>query len=123
VNLFHGRAHEGLLHLDGVAIATPEHASAQDAQAFAYVRPHELSVQAYAPGLRGIAATLERALVVGPIARLELLPKNPTQSGHDPLIEAHLSTAEWQALGLREGDEVVVAPKKAKVFLHDTAAA
>ncbi len=123
VNLFHGRAHEGLLHLDGVAIATPEHASAQDAQAFAYVRPHELSVQAYAPGLRGIAATLERALVVGPIARLELLPKTPTQSGHDPLIEAHLSTAEWQALGLQEGDEVVVAPKKAKVFLHDTAAA
>ena len=36
VNLFHGRAHEGLLHLDGVAIQTPEHADAQNAQAFAY---------------------------------------------------------------------------------------
>lgn len=123
VNLFHGRAHEGLLHLDGVAIATPEHASAQDAQAFAYVRPHELTVQAYAPNARGIAATLERALVVGPIARLELLPKTPSLPGHDPLIEAHLSAAEWHALGLQEGDDVIVSPKKAKVFLQAKAEA
>ncbi|MCW5671948.1 MAG: sulfate ABC transporter ATP-binding protein, partial [Hydrogenophaga sp.] len=53
VNLFHGRANEGQLHLQGVSIDSPEHAGAQDAKAFAYVRPHDLDVQRYAAGLPG----------------------------------------------------------------------
>ena len=82
VNLFHGRAHEGemLIGADqhGVRLATPEHLDAKDAKAFAYVRPHDLDVQRYTAGAngagRGIVAKLTRAIVVGPIARLELLP-------------------------------------------------
>ena len=119
VNLFHGRAHEGLLHLDGVAIESPEHAGAQDAQAFAYVRPHDLEVERYRPGASGIVARLERAIVVGPIARLELLPKGqPTASGDDPLIEAQIAADRFREMGFKEGDELVLSPKKARVFLH-----
>jgi sulfate/thiosulfate transport system ATP-binding protein len=118
VNLFHGRAHEGLLHLDGVAIDTPEHAGAQNAQAFAYVRPHDLQVERYTPGASGIVAVLERAIVVGPIARLELLPVDAdVPSGHDPLIEAQMAAERFRELGLEEGERLVVSPKKAKVFL------
>lgn len=118
VNLFHGRAHEGLLHLDGVAIDTPEHAGAQNAQAFAYVRPHDLQVERYTPGASGIVAVLERAIVVGPIARLELLPVDTdVPSGHDPLIEAQMAAERFRELGFEEGDRLVVSPKKAKVFL------
>jgi sulfate/thiosulfate transport system ATP-binding protein len=118
VNLFHGRAHEGLLHLDGVAIDTPEHAGAQNAQAFAYVRPHDLQVERYTPGASGIVAVLERAIVVGPIARLELLPVDTdVPSGHDPLIEAQMAAERFRELGLEEGERLVVSPKKAKVFL------
>lgn len=118
VNLFHGRAHEGLLHLDGVAIDTPEHAGAQNAQAFAYVRPHDLQVERYTPGASGIVAVLERAIVVGPIARLELLPvDSDVPSGHDPLIEAQMAAERFRELGLEEGERLVVSPKKAKVFL------
>ncbi|MGV2481204.1 UNVERIFIED_CONTAM: sulfate ABC transporter ATP-binding protein, partial [Salmonella enterica subsp. enterica serovar Weltevreden] len=80
VNLFHGRAHEGQVTLQGMQIDSPEHAEARDAKAFAYVRPHDLDVQRYAPGAgldaqgrpRGIVAQLSRAIVVGPVARLEL---------------------------------------------------
>ena len=119
VNLFHGRAHEGLLHLDGVAIDTPEHAGAQHAKAFAYVRPHDLEVERYTPGASGIVARLERAIVVGPIARLELLPVDANApTGHDPLIEAQIAAERFRELGFQEGDELVVSPKKARVFLH-----
>jgi sulfate transport system ATP-binding protein len=122
VNLFHGRAHEGQVHLDGWALPTPEHAQAQNAQALAYVRPHDLDVQPYAPGQPGIAAKLERALLIGPLARLELQPLDaPTTPGHDPLIEAQLSAEHYASLGLKEGDTVLVAPKKARVFLREAA--
>ncbi|MEO0002507.1 MAG: hypothetical protein RLZZ22_199 [Pseudomonadota bacterium] len=118
VNLFHGRAHEGLLHLDGVSIATPEHAAAQDAQAYAYVRPHDLEVERHRPGSTGIVATLERAIVVGPIARLELLPVDAqVPSGHDPLIEAQIPAERFRELALKEGERLVLSPKKARVFL------
>lgn len=123
VNLFHGRAHEGQLHLEGVAIETPEHAQARDAKAYAYVRPHDLEVERYTPGAVGIVAELQRAIVVGPIARLELWPEDPQQpDGHDPLIEAQIPADHFRALGLKEGDRLVVSPRKARVFLsaHST---
>ena len=122
VNLFHGRAHEGLLHLDGVAIQTPEHADAQNAQAFAYVRPHDLDVLRHTPGASGIVATLNRAIVVGPIARLELLPvENHQPAGHDPLIEAQIPALQFRELGFKDGETLVVSPRKARVFLQPQA--
>ena len=119
VNLFHGRAHEGLLHLEGVTIDTPEHCEARDAKAFAYVRPHDLEIARYTPGATGIVAELQRAILVGPIARLELWPLDAQQpDGHDPLIEAQIPAEQFKALGIRDGEKVVVSPRKARVFLH-----
>jgi sulfate transport system ATP-binding protein len=119
VNLFHGRAHEGLLHLDGVSIETPEHAGAQDAKAFAYVRPHDLDVRRYTPGETGIVAELQRAIVVGPIARLELWPLNDqAPGGHDPLIEAQMPAEQFRAQGFKDGEKLVVSPRRARVFLQ-----
>jgi sulfate transport system ATP-binding protein len=121
VNLFHGRAHEGQLHLgEGVALAAPEHPQAQDARAFAYVRPHDLEVQRHTPGAEGIVAALQRVNVVGPLARLELLPVEPlTPGGHDPVIEAHMPAERLRELGLSEGDTLVVSPRRARVFLDE----
>ena len=122
VNLFHGRAHEGLVHLEGIAIDSPEHQEAQNAKAFAYVRPHDLEVSRYEDGISGIVAQLQRAIVVGPIARLELLPVDPQQpSGHDPLIEAQIPADLFREMGFKEGETVVVSPRKARVFLQPTA--
>jgi len=131
VNLFHGRAHEGLLHLDGLAIQTPEHAGAQNAQAFAYVRPHDLDVHRYQAGAeldaagrpQGIVARLDRAIVVGPIARLELMPVDAApRAGHDPLIEAQIPAQQFREQGFTEGETLVVSPRKARVFLQPQAA-
>ncbi len=132
VNLFHGRAHEGQLfidgHRDGVAIDTPEHGDAQDAKAFAYVRPHDLDVERYVQGAgldaagrpRGIVAKLDRAIVVGPIARLELVPVEDGQgpAGKGAVIEAQMAAQQFREQGLKEGETLLVTPRRAKVFVE-----
>jgi sulfate transport system ATP-binding protein len=130
VNLFHGRAHEGEMHIGeshtGVRLATPEHSAAQDAKACAYVRPHDLDVQRYpstdphiASGATsgGIAAKLQRAIVVGPIARLELLPLDRAAAGSDDIIEAQMTSQQFHEMGLQEGETLLLTPRKARVFV------
>jgi len=93
----------------------------RDGKALAYVRPHDLDVARYAPGASGIVATLTRAIVVGPIARLELEPveSNPDNPGSGTIIEAQLPAQQFRDLGLGEGDKVVATPRKARVFVED----
>lgn len=133
VNLFHGRAHEGEVHLEGIQLESPEHAGAQNARAFAYVRPHDLDVQRYAPGAgldaagrpRGIVVQLDRAIVVGPIARLELIPvedhKPSDNTARDPIIEAQIPAQQYRDQGFREGETLVVTPRRARVFVEGAA--
>ena len=133
VNLFHGRAHEGLVHLEGMELDSPEHRAAQNAKAFAYVRPHDLDVERYAAGAgldeqgrpRGIVAQLSRAIVVGPIARLELIPveaaKPADNAAPESLIEAQIPAQQFKEMGLREGETLVVTPRRARVFLDQAA--
>ena len=133
VNLFHGRAHEGLVHLEGMELDSPEHHQAQNAKAFAYVRPHDLDVERYSPGAgldaegrpRGIVAQLSRAIVVGPIARLELIPsddhKPADNASPDSLIEAQIPAQQFKEMGFKEGETLVVTPRRARVFLDHAA--
>jgi sulfate transport system ATP-binding protein len=65
------------------------------------------------------SAKLDRAVVVGPIARLELLPVESHADGSQTkLIEAHLTADRFKELGIKEGDTAVVAPRKVRVFLQ-----
>ena len=121
VNLFHGRAHEGemLIGADQHAIRldSPEHGQVQDAKAFAYVRPHDLDVARYTPGAQGIVAKLTRAIVVGPVARLELEPVE-SHFGKDAIIEAQLSASQYRQQDFKEGETLVLTPRKARVFVE-----
>jgi sulfate transport system ATP-binding protein len=130
VNLFHGRAHEGEVTLEGMHMQAPEHADAQNAKAFAYVRPHDLDVRRFVPGQgldaggrpQGIVVQLERAIVVGPIARLELIPAGATQQpGKDSIIEAQIPAQQYKEMGFREGETLVVTPRRARVFVEGAA--
>ena len=114
VNLFHGRAHEGWLHLaDDIVLEAAEHADAQDAPAVAFARPHELEVDRYSPGISGIRVQLNRALVVGPTARLEL-----EREDNGGIVEAEIPADRYRALKLYEGESLVVRPKRLQVFLN-----
>ena len=123
VNLFHGRAHQGEMLIgeshNGVRLSTPEHGNVQDAKAFAYVRPHDLDVLRVAPGTEtagGIFARLERAIVVGHIARLELQPVDG-RSSDDAIIEAQIPALQFSEMAFREGEVLLVTPRKARVFV------
>ena len=122
VNLFHGRAHEGEVQIGadhhGVRLASPEHNDAQDAKAFAYVRPHDLDVQRYTPGASGIVVTLTRAIVIGPIARLELNRVDATHDKDAELVEAQIPAQQFRDLDLREGETLVLTPRAARVFVE-----
>ena len=133
VNLFKGRASGGRLHLaEGVQLDGLQAQGAQEGStAYAYVRPHDLQVRRWMPGRAaaedagGIVAQLERAIVVGPIARLELVARDSTQpadnADSDALIEAQIPAQQYHEMGLREGDTLVVTPRRAKVFLDQAA--
>jgi len=130
VNLFHGRVEQGEVVIgsgqQGVRLDSPEHRDAEDAKAFAYVRPHDFDVARYTPGTttsdagrpRGIVARLSRAIVVGPIARLELIPEDAPQAGDQAVIEAQIPASQYRELGLTEGDVLVLTPRKARVFVE-----
>jgi sulfate transport system ATP-binding protein len=121
VNLFHGRAHEGEVEVQGVTFDAPEHGSASNAKALAYVRPHDLEIRPYVAGASGIVASIGRAIVVGPIARLELEPveSNPDNPGSGAIIEAQIPAQQFRDLGLKEGDKVSATPKRARVFVEE----
>jgi sulfate transport system ATP-binding protein len=134
VNLFKGRASDGRVYLEeGMQLDSSDAKGAHDSQAFAYVRPHDLEVERYSPGQNldaqgrptGIVAQLSRAIVVGPIARLELIPSElaPTSgnAGDEGLIEAQIPAQQFKDMDLREGETLVVTPRRAKVFLDEAA--
>jgi len=70
----------------------------------------------YAPQ-SGIAAKLLRAIVVGPIARLELAPLEGAASGSADIVEAHISAQQFREMDLKEGETLVLTPRKARVFV------
>ena len=134
VNLFKGRASDGRVYLDdGLQLESQDAAGAHDSKAFAYVRPHDLDVERYSPGQNtdldgrqtGMVVQLSRAIVVGPIARLELIPADSTQASdngaEEQLIEAQISAQQYHEMGLREGETLVVTPRRAKVFVDEAA--
>ncbi len=122
VNLFQGRAHQGEVQigpvLDGIRIAAPEHAAVQDSSALAYVRPHDVQVERYKAGASGIVATLERVIVIGPMARLELLRTETTGNVAADLVEAQMTAEEYKSLGIAEGDKLVLTPRRARIFVE-----
>ena len=122
VNRFEGRADQGKMHFAGIQIEASglEHAHEQPAQA--YVRPHDLEVSRLVDGHEGIAATLDRVLMIGPLARLELTAISHSASYgqgdlSETLIEATISADTFSSLNLRQGDKVSVRPRQARVFL------
>jgi sulfate transport system ATP-binding protein len=112
VNLFHGRVHEGVLDSGGVALQAPDHAGARDARGTGFVRPHELEVERFCAGGEGIAARLRRAHAIGPLAQLELERADNAQ-----MIEAVIPAERYAQLAPREGETLLVRPKRLRVFV------
>jgi len=117
VNLFHGRVHEGVLASGDANFAVPDHAAVRNANGIAYVRPHDLEIDRYAPGAEGIVVKLRRAHAIGPLAQLDLERTDMAE-----LIEAVIPNERFRELQLKEGDTLVVRPRRMQVFVDEGAA-
>ena len=127
MNLFHGRAHEGLVHLEGMQIDSPNTrrrrtprplpTCARTTWMWSAMPRRGLDAEGRP---RGIVAQLSRAIVVGPIARLELIPtddhKPADNASPDSLIEAQIPAQQFKEMGFKEGETLVVTPRRARVF-------
>ncbi|MBU6368169.1 MAG: sulfate ABC transporter ATP-binding protein [Burkholderiales bacterium] len=99
VNLFKGRTPEGETHT--------------------YIRPHDLEVRRYTMGDTGIVARLDRALVIGFVARLELISQDNVNQ--ENIIEAEISASEFREKNYLEGELLVLTPRQAQVFVAKSA--
>jgi sulfate transport system ATP-binding protein len=120
VNLFHGRISGGVLQAGSAAFATPQHNGLADADGIGYVRPHDLDVTRWVAGDAanhdGIVARLKRAHAIGPLAQLEL-----EREDNRDLLEAVIPNEYFAALDLKEGEMLLVKPKRLHVFVAPTA--
>ena len=114
VNVFHGRATAGSLNLGPVTVEAPEHSDADNHPATVYARPHEIDIERFSPGQEGIPAVLQRILVIGPTARLEL-----ERDDRAEIIEAELTADRVRSLNLRQGETLLIRPRKMQVFLGE----
>jgi len=115
VNLFHGRLEVGdsggLLHTGEAVLPVVGSGHETEGDAVAYVRPHDLDLERYAPGTDGIAVTLRRALTLGPVAQLEL-----EREDNQDVIEVALPLERFRHHGFKEGELLAVRPRQLRVF-------
>jgi sulfate transport system ATP-binding protein len=114
VNIFHGRVHQGLAHIGAMEIAIPQHASTHDRPIVGYARPHELDVDRSRHNDAATEAVISHIHAVGPLVRMELRHGETGQT-----IEAEVTKARYQDLGVKVGETVYVTPRNLQVFAED----
>lgn len=115
VNLFHGRVQDGVLASGDAQFQAPGLAGVRNGEGIGYVRPHDLDVERYTPGngdQQGVVAKLRRAHAIGPLAQLDL-----ERADNQQLIEAVMPNELFARHGFKEGDTLVVKPRRIEVFV------
>jgi len=107
VNVFHSRVHGawaevGRAHPDAVA----------DAEAMAFVRPHDIEIERH-PVAGSLQADVQEVHAIGPRVRVELAHASE-------LIEVELTRERAAALALFRGQQVWLKPRQVRVFATPT---
>jgi len=113
VNLFHGRVQDGVLASGDATFLTPQHAGVKDGTGIAYVRPHDLDVARWVPGGEGVPVKLRRSHAIGPLAQLDLERADTAE-----MIEAVIPNERFRELSLKDGETLLVKPKRMHVFVE-----
>lgn len=113
VNLFHGRVHRGRARIGGLEVEAPEHRDAEEADAVAYVRPHEFEVTRSPSGPGALPALVRDVHSAGPTVRLvaEL-------EGDRRQLTVEITRDEASRLAPRPGERVFVRPRQMRLFLR-----
>jgi sulfate transport system ATP-binding protein len=105
-----------VLRAQALVDAGAHHANAAVLQADGqvYVRPHDIEVRRHSPDEPGIPAVLRYIHAAGPQARLTL-----EQVRSREIVEAEISRAELESLGLKVGDLACLRLRQAHSFEED----
>ncbi len=114
VNLFHGRLHEGRVVIGETPFEVLHHAGGQQAQAVAFVRPHDIRVTREAGGQSTLAARLLRCHAAGPVAQIEL-----ERVDDGTLFSVQLSREQLRQLNPQPGEQLFVELQNVRVFSDD----
>jgi len=118
-NRFYGQIHQGMMQIGSVGLACPQYHDVQHAKAVVYVREHDLDVSPNTIHTyqNGVVATLMRSVLLGPTARLELLPQDETLMDKGQVIEVQMDAQQWTDLNIHQGDTVVLTPRNWHAFV------
>ncbi len=114
VNLFHGRVHNGELHIGQAKMEETAQAANGDGPAVAYVRPHDLEVSRVPQNGSSIPARILHINSAGPIVRVQMELSGTAQG-----VEAELTRDRYRELALASGEQVYIALRNARVFAQD----
>jgi sulfate transport system ATP-binding protein len=115
VNVFRGRVQGGRAFLGPLEVPCPEYPHDEPRPATVYVRPHELEIGNGPGGPGRLPATVVHAHPAGGVARVHLA------AGDGTPLSAEVSPERYRELGLKAGDTVYLAPRRARVFVPDFA--
>ena len=122
VNLFHGRVEGDVVHVGHHQLAHGGSTLADGSAVVAFARPHELTISKD-PAAKGVHGLVERVLSFGATARVELVGVDINDQKTAQNYEVELTRLEVAGLNIKEGDHVLLVPKKLSVFEHKEAAA
>jgi sulfate transport system ATP-binding protein len=112
VNLFHGRLESSGTNFGPLEVTPPEDGTILTGSAVGYVRPHDLEIsRSMGEQESAIRARVTEVNRAGPIIRIELKRCDTGQ-----FMEAEISRARYQELGLERGEVVFVKPLAVRLF-------
>jgi sulfate/thiosulfate transport system ATP-binding protein len=114
VNLFHSRVHAGVAKIGDVELVLDEHHHAQDSEAVAYIRPHDIDILRHPDGNSSFQAKISFIHAIGPNVRLEL-----ERNDINAQVEVELTRERFDHLKLNEGETVYLKPRNLRVFLQN----
>ena len=114
VNLFHARVESGQAVIGKVGVGEMQHSSVANGRpARVFVRPHELEIERLPLNGASVPSRISRIQSAGSVVRVEL---DSEQGGG---ITVELTHDRYRDLGIRQGDEVFVKVRDARVFVAD----
>lgn len=113
VNLFHGRVASDQLLVGSDVVPHKHHNIESGEEVYAFARPHELKIVTDTQETTGVLAVVERILVFGQQARVELAGRNGASGQH---FEVIILQDELAALKLQTGQRVRLLPSYLRLF-------
>jgi len=112
VTRFDGTIRDGRIQLPGFSVDCPQHAGHEGAAASAWIRTHNVDLQAPDATTAGFAARIDRVSQSGPRVKIAIMALEA-----DREVQVEMDRERWAALGAVPGSAVRAIPRRVRVYL------